>query len=552
MRWLTRWSQAAPALLAVLACTLCVSTYHIFGNFWDEPEHIAAGLVLIDRGEYRYDNQHPPLARLAAAIGPYLAGARIHGEPMPIGEAEGRDLLYNSPVGYDTILTLARLGMLPFLVLLLAASWLWVRRWYGAPAACVTLVFLVSTPVILGHAAVVALDVPVTAMTILTLYLLLRWFEFPGVASGLRLGLAAGLAVATKMSAAPFIGVAALSLIGLRLMFIRRAPLPWLLSRRLGSAALALLLSAVVMLGIYGPKLVYLTTPDLAPSPALDFVAGHHGALHDLAYRFAARVRLPLGFMMVPTNFLGVEWHNEHGHLSFLLGRTDLDGWWYFYLVALAVKTPLPLLLLGLTGLGLLAVRGWRDADVYLLAPAACFVSILVFCCAYSHINIGVRHVLIAYPLLAIGAGYAVCSAWQRWPAALARAAIAGLMLWQIAILAIAYPDYLAYFNPLAGSHPERILVDSDLDWGGQDLRRLEQVLAARGVPQVWLGYKGTADLSREALPPYTLLKPNQPVSGWIAITMLTLQENQAGYGWLLHYRPVQRVGKSFDLYYIP
>ncbi|HXL97427.1 MAG TPA: phospholipid carrier-dependent glycosyltransferase [Steroidobacteraceae bacterium] len=552
MRWLTRCYLAAPALLGVLACTLCISTYHIFGNFWDEPEHIAAGLVLIDRGEYLYDNQHPPLARLAAAIGPYLAGARFHGEPMPIGEAQGRDLLYNSPASYDTILTLARLGMLPFLLLLLAASWLWVRRWYGAPAALMTLVFLVSTPVILGHAAVVALDVPVTAMTILTLYLLLRWFESPGIASGLRLGLAAGLAIATKMSAVPFIGVAALSLIALRLLFVRRAPLRWMLPRRLGSAALALLLTAVVMVGIYGPKLVYLTTPDLAPSPALDFLSGHHGVLHDLAYRFAARVRLPLGVLMVPTNFLGVEWHNEHGHLSFLLGRTDLDGWWYFYLVALAVKTPLPLLLLGVTGLGLLALRGWREHDVYLMAPAACFVSILVFCCVYSHINIGVRHVLIAYPLLAIGAGYAVCSTWAHWRALLARGAIAGLVAWQVAILAIAYPDYLAYFNPLAGDHPERILVDSDLDWGGQDLRRLEQVLAARGVQQFWLGYKGTADLSREALPPYTLLKANQPVSGWVAITMLTLQQNQAGYAWLKHYQPVQRVGKSIELYYIP
>jgi hypothetical protein len=552
MRWPTRWSLAAPALLGVLACTLCISTYNIFGNFWDEPEHIAAGLVLIDRGEYRYDNQHPPLARLAAAIGPYLAGTRIHGEPMPIGEAEGRDLLYNSPASYDTILTLARLGMLPFLLLLLAASWLWVRRWYGVPTALATLVFLVSTPVILGHAAVVALDVPVTAMTVLTLYLLLRWFQSPGIASGLRLGLAAGLAFATKMSAVPFIGVAALSLIALRLLWVARAPLPWLLSQRVGSAALALLLTMAVMVGIYGPNLVYLTTPDLAPSPALDFLSGHHGVVHDLAYRFAARVRLPLGLLMVPTNFLGVEWHNEHGHLSFLLGRTDLDGWWYFYLVALAVKTPLPLLLLGLAGLGMLAVRGWREHNVYLLAPSACFVSILAFCCLYSHINIGVRHVLIAYPLLAIGAGCALCSAWEQWRAPLARGALAGLMLWQVAILGFAYPDYLAYFNPLAGDHPEHILVDSDLDWGGQDLRRLEQVLAARGVSQFWFGYKGTADLAREALPPYTLLKPNQPVSGWVAITMLTLQENQAGYGWLAHYRPVQRVGKSIELYDIP
>jgi len=563
MRWPTRWSLAAAALLALLACALCISTYPIFGNFWDEPEHIAAGLVLIDRGEYLYDNQHPPLARLAAAIGPYLAGARIHGEPLPIGEAEGRDLLYNSPVSYNTILTLARLGMLPFLLLLLAASWLWVRRWYGAPAALLTLLFLVSTPVILGHAAVVALDVPVTAMTMLTLYLLLRWFESPSVGAGLKLGLAAGLAAATKMSAVPFIGVSALSLIALRLLWLRRtplgwqsprrgAPLGWQSPRRLGTAALALLLTGVVMLGIYGPRLVYLTTPDLAPSPALDFLAGHHGVLHDLAYRFAARVPLPLGFLMVPTNFLGVEWHNEHGHLSFLLGRTDLDGWWYFYPVALAVKTPLPLLVLGLSGLGLLAWRGWREHDIYTIAPPACFVSILVFCCLYSHINIGVRHVLIAYPLLAIGAGYALGRAWRRWQALLAHAAIAGLLLWQLAVLAFAWPDYLAYFNPLAGAHPERILVDSDLDWGGQDLRRLEHVLAARGVQQLWLGYKGTADLTREPLPAYTLLKPDQPVRGWVAITMLTLQENQAGYGWLLRYQPVQRVGKSFNLYYIP
>jgi hypothetical protein len=552
MRWPTGCFLAAPALLAALACALCVSTYHVFGNFWDEPEHIAAGLVLIDRGEYRYDNQHPPLARLAAAIGPYLAGARFHGEPMPLGEAQGRDLLYNSPVSYDELLTLARLGMLPFLLVLLAAGWWWVRRWYGEAAALLTLLFLVSTPVILGHAAVVALDVPVTAMTILSLYLLLRWFQAPGMATALRLGLAAGLAVATKMSAVPFIGVAAATLIVLRLLMLPRAPLCWMLPRRAGTAALALALTVLIMVGVYGPTLIYLTTPELAPSPALDFLAGRQGILHDLAYRFAARVPLPLGFSMVPLNFLGVEWHNEHGHLSFLLGHTAANGWWYFYPVALAVKTPLPLLLLGLGGLGLLALRGWRDANVYVLAPAACFVSILVFCCLYSHINIGVRHVLIAYPLLAMGAGYAVCAAWQRWHARLLRAALVALLLWQVAILAYAYPDYLAYFNAIAGEHPERILVDSDLDWGGQDLRRLEQVLAARGVRELWLGYKGTADLSREALPPFLPLKPNEPVHGWIAITMLTLQENQAGYRWLMQYQPVQRVGKSFELYYVP
>ncbi|HWW20717.1 MAG TPA: hypothetical protein VNZ06_07930, partial [Steroidobacteraceae bacterium] len=70
IRWSPRRSVGALIALCVLACALCVSTYRVFGNFWDEPEHIAAGLVLVDRGQYLYDNQHPPFARLLAAIGP--------------------------------------------------------------------------------------------------------------------------------------------------------------------------------------------------------------------------------------------------------------------------------------------------------------------------------------------------------------------------------------------------------------------------------------------------------------------------------------------------
>jgi hypothetical protein len=542
----------ALVLLSALALGLCVSTYHVFGNFWDEPEHLAAGMVLIDRGQYLYDNQHPPLARLAAALGPHLAGVHLPPDPLPLGDAQGRALLYDAPVSYDTVLTLARLGMLPFLVLLIGATWEWARRWYGQYAALLAVAFLVSTPVILGHAAVVALDVPVTALIMLSLLLLLRWFEDPSPARAAALGLGSGLAVATKLSAVPFIGISALTLIALRLLWRHRRPLQPRPARRAWTAAMALALAVVVTIGVYGPTLIYLTTPDHAPSRALDFLAGSAGPLHELAYRWAARVPVPLGVQQVPLNFLGVEWHNEHGHLSFLLGQTGNAGWWYFYPVALAVKTPLVLLVLGLAGLTLLAIRGARAADIYQLAPAACFVSILAFSCAYSHINIGVRHVLIAYPLLAIGAGYALLTAWQRWPLRGARVVLLALLAWQFGTLITSYPDYLTFFNPLAGGHPERIVVDSDLDWGGQDLRRLERVLKARHVTQLAIGYKGTADLAREPLPPFSLLRPGEPVHGWVAITMLTLEENQAGFAWLAHYTPVQRVGSSFELYFIP
>ena len=228
------------------------------------------------------------------------------------------------------------------------------------------------------------------------------------------------------------------------------------------------------------------------------------------------------------------------------------NGWWYFYLVALAVKTPLPLLLLGLTGLGHAERARLREANVYRWPRLRASRSILLFCCLYSHINIGVRHVLIAYPLLAMGAGLCAPIAVAALAEAIGACRDAALLCWQVAILAYAYPDYLAYFNPLAGEHPERILVDSDLDWGGQDLRRLERVLAARQVSELWIGYKGTADLSLEPYRRISRSKPNQPVHGWVAITMLTLLEDPAGYDWLRQYRPVQRVGQSFELYFIP
>jgi hypothetical protein len=209
------------------------------------------------------------------------------------------------------------------------------------------------------------------------------------------------------------------------------------------------------------------------------------------------------------------------------------------------------MLLLGLPGLAWLTLRGWRARQLGMMAPGLLFATLLIFCCLYSHINIGVRHVLVLYPLLAIGAGAAALALWKNLGAPVARAVAAVLVLWQFSTLVTAYPDYLAWFNAFAGAHPERILVDSDLDWG-QDLRRLSQELARRQVPEVYIAYRGSADLSREHLPPYRLLGPNQHASGWIALDMLSLKESNGGYDWLASYQPLQRIGKSIDLYYLP
>jgi hypothetical protein len=211
-----------------------------------------------------------------------------------------------------------------------------------------------------------------------------------------------------------------------------------------------------------------------------------------------------------------------------------------------------------------LALHGWRRGDSWALAPLAVVVAILVFASAVSRINIGIRHILIVYPFLALGAAYLTVRAWRAlrspgtFPGAAAgnlqtTAAAAALLValaWQLSALWSAYPDYLPYFNE-AVAHPERVLVDSDLDWG-QDLHRLEVRAAQLHIGHLNLAYRGTADLRREPLPPLHILAPRERVTGWVAVSQLARTRNRTDYAWLDAYRPVERVGKTIDLYYLP
>src|SRR2546430_17061427 len=57
---------------------------------------------------------------------------------------------------------------------------------------------------------------------------------------------------------------------------------------------------------------------------------------------------------------------------------------------------------------------------------------------------------------------------------------------------------------------------------------------------------------AREPLPPFVSLAARRPASGWVAISALARTRAPADYAWLDAYQPVERDGKSIDLYYIP
>src|SRR4030095_16789841 len=125
--------------------------------------------------------------------------------------------------------------------------------------------------------------------------------------------------------------------------------------------------------------------------------------------------------------------------------------------------------------------------------------------------DLGVRIVLTIYPFLAVLAARGVVSAWARAGAALVmrRTAIIALVAAALVIPIQAWPDYLAYFNPVAGSRPERVLVDSNLDWG-QDLYRLPDTVPAGHIDSVRVHYFGSSSLEAVGLVNARRLDPNE------------------------------------------
>jgi hypothetical protein len=539
-------------LLAGIGVARIVSTYKVFSQTTDEPAHLITGMEWLQRGTYTFEPLHPPLARIAIAIGPYLSGLRLtdrHGM-----WEEGNTILLDG--SYQHNLTLARLGVLPFFLVATVLVWFWTRSRYGErPALLATLLFT-TTPVVLAHAGLATTDMTLTAAVAGALLALVALLDHPTYLRCVVFGSIAGIAVLSKFSALVFLPACAAALLLWRWLLARKnvnvtpRSFPW--AKGLSLAALVMFL--LIWAG-YRFSLGSVTSEAARPHPTLDHVFGAHGTLHNWSYAVAESRSVPAPAFL--QGLAEIRQKNANGARAYLFGHVRKTGWWYFFPVALTVKTTIALLVLVGVGSVSLLRSSWRETNWIAAAPVICALALLLVC-VFSHINIGVRHILPIYSLFAIIGGV---GAFQMWELAnkhhVGAVLLVVLLIWQLAASTRVHPDYLAYFNEFAGRHPERILVDSDLDWG-QDLLRLSSSLQQRHVDEVSIAYAGSAglDLKQFSLPPFKQLAPHQPTSGWVAISLLRLQMGGFGlpsdsFAWLNAYQPVCLVGRSIRLYYV-
>jgi hypothetical protein len=514
--FLERHSLALALCLIAIAAVRIVSTYTAFADVGDEPAHLACGLQYLARHVYRYEAQHPPLARAMAALGPYLDGARPIGEPNP--EWEGDAILCHSAHPARTLF-LARLGILPLFLLACLVVYFWARHHFGNSAALFATGLFTLLPPVLAHAGLATTDMALTACLGAAFFSLVLWAEKPTLPRTLLLGAATALAALSKFTALGFLP-AGVALAFVAYVAVERPglhKLALLASERAASFGLAVIAGALLIWAGYWFS--------FGPLPAPELFDGIRDAMH----------------------------HNATGHTAYLLGHVSKTGWWYFFPVALAVKTPIAFLLLLAWG----ACLCWKKRrELAYLLPLAFSLGILLPAMT-SHVNIGVRHVLPIYIGFSIVAGQAA-NLPHRKPAGIV---LLLLLLWLAIAGAIHHPDYLSYFNELVGSQPEKVLVDSDLDWR-QDTKRLAQRLKELGATEVSFGqfiWKAQCLDVWPGLPHPRVIDPLVPVEGWTAVSPTLAKTTQYGMDyrfpnlqpWFEYIQPVERVG-SLLLYYVP
>ena len=180
--------------------------YSTLSHTSDEPAHLACGIEWLSKGVYRLEPQHPPLARVAAAIGPYLAGVRLRPNYWSMW-LEGVNMLYAGG-NYDRNLALARFGILPFFGLASVVVFFWSRRTSGDTAALCSAFLFTFLPTILAHGGLATTDMALAAMTGASFLMTLVWLENSGRLQSTVWGAILGFTVLSKFSAIPFLGVA--------------------------------------------------------------------------------------------------------------------------------------------------------------------------------------------------------------------------------------------------------------------------------------------------------------------------------------------------------
>ena len=534
------------AILLGIFLLVVVTSVSTKSATYDESVHIFSGWRILTAGDYATNHEHPPLMKILAALPLTFMKVQPPASQMRREVDEwnvSHEFVYHVNDG-DRILAAARFPITLLATILGCVVYRYAAAVFGQPAALAALALFVSEPNILAHSGLVTTDLGITAMTFFTFAAYVGYMRRGGRGRLAGAGVLFGLALLTKFTAillAPILAVAGAVIVTLDQS--RR----W---RQLAQSLAVVFGIGLLVLNLgYGFGGVFSSLRDFTPESERfkEYAASAFGG-----------VPLPL-----PLEYVRGFDHAEAGGQrwwSYLFGQHSMTGWRHYYLTALAVKTPLQLLVLACVGL--LAwpalVRAGGAASIFprtvstvdaLLPQVPLLLFLAAFTLSSNLKNIGMRYILPVIPFLCLLGGMAT-----RWRAdrLWSRVLMIGLIVWQGAIAVWMYPDYLTFFNLLVGgpSRGSEVLLDSNLDWG-QDLKGLGRYIAERRIETIYVDYFG-----RGCLRYYGVKSTPDFQGGYIAVSATNLRgvysEQKDRYRFLWGLQPEAVIGRSIFIYNVP
>lgn len=546
--------SASSILLAVLLLLALyaqmMGSVRVKSATYDEQNYYARGYAVLRTGDMRLRLRHPLLTNLiSAAPLLLLPDLRVPTDHRSWENAEFHEFsdqflwVYNRQWA-DQIVYLSRWPMMLLTVVLAAFVYRWARAAFGPPGALLALAVVAFDPNLIAHGRLANTDIGAAAFITIAAYAFWEFLRRPGWRRLLLAGVACGLAQATRFTALLLFPV-----FGLEALVMAYGPESargwcggnsprW---RRLGQVALILLalggISLLVIWAVYG--FTWGSVDGIGfPLPAPD----HWGEFLSLTHRLA------------------------RSDPAFLMGHIYAGGWWPYFFVAFAVKTPLPTLLL----VGWATLRAIRNRsplrDLSLLVPVVAYFGSAVA----SDLNTGYRLILPILPFLAVHTARVIPSSHLSVPMpsrlSVRRLFPLALVIWLVLGALSIYPHYLAYFNELVGPRDGyKVLVDSNLDWG-QDLPGLRAWMDEQGVGRVYLSWFGIAPPEHYGVryrylpgwPPFEhaalrVYHPQHPLPGVYAISATNLQgvllDDPDTFAYFRARCPVARIGHSILIY---
>ena len=568
-----RWTIAPVFILLsvfFIQSTLSISKR---SNTWDESGHLLSGYAYIKSGIDYLEPSHPVLGRLIPALPLLFFDLRFEPDKVSAQNAPGSNFypyslkfLFENNTDGKKLLFYSRLSMIALGILLGIHIFIWARMLYGNKGGFLALFFYVLCPNMLAHSGLVTTDFPLTAFFIVSLFCLYLLTDKITILRVFLAGISLGLALTTKYSAL------LLSLpytVAFLYLFLKR---DIDISKGLSAYkkniltplifAFILLTAYLTIWSVYGfdyradildakseqeiEKIVFKWEENKTKSAVLN------KALDSIRYFHI----LPESYIYGLYRFLG---RADEGHAAFLMGAYSGHGWWYYFLSAFLIKTPIPVLYLFLGSI--LFLSRYQDRAktfMFIVLP----VILMFFVSTRQHINIGLRHILPVYPLIFVLIGGLI-------NINISRKRLAGIilffaMVWSAWSSVNIYPYYLAYFNEFIGGPKNgyKYLVDSNLDWG-QDLPGLKEYMDRNSIKKIKLSYFGFSDpayygINYEYLPSYSIPEPHIersqiPLEGYFAISATMLQgvymQNRDLYKVFRETKPIDTIGYSIFIY---